>query len=309
MSKGRRKKNESHISVCICTYKRPEMLSHALEGILKQVVDDGFTYEIVIVDNDRTRSAEPVVLQHQNKSVIPIMYSCETEQNIALARNRAIRLSTGNLIAFIDDDECPVKEWLARLYNAKMDYKADGALGPVLPEFPPESPRWLREGNIFNRRRFLTGTKLTVRDTRTGNVLLSRSMFPENEIWFDPAFGLTGGEDVDFFRRQISLGRIFVWCDEAEAYETVTADRCKSSFHLKKYFKIGALNGENLRKDGFSGFIGFFKCILSVLVWSISFIALLPLGKHRWISPILKLSYSSSCVLSYCGIQLEKNRY
>jgi glycosyltransferase involved in cell wall biosynthesis len=285
------------------------MLSVVLTGVAHQVRDSAFTYEVVVVDNDSLRSAEETVQSFQSKNEIKIIYDCEPEQNIALARNRAIQNSNGNYIAFMDDDEYPVKDWLSRLYHTMKEYKADGVLGPVLPSFPPGAPNWLKKGNIFNRRRFSTGTRLTVRDTRTGNVLLSRSVLPEKFTWFDPAFGLTGGEDVDFFRKQIAIGRVFVWCDEAETYETVPSERWKISFHLRKSFKIGALNGETLRKSSFSGFAGLLKSIASVPVWSTALIVLFPFGKHSWISPALKLVYAVSCILSYCGLSLNKNRY
>jgi succinoglycan biosynthesis protein ExoM len=298
-----------HISVCICTFHRPELLSKALAGVSRQVTESAFTFEVVVVDNDHRRSAENTVRLFQPGNATKIIYDCEPEQNIALARNRAIQSATGNLIAFMDDDEYPVEEWLIRLYHTMKEYKADGVLGPVLSALPPEAPQWLKKGNIFNRRRFPTGTRLTIRDTRTGNVLLSRFILQEGSTWFDPAFGRTGGEDVDFFRKQMALDRVFVWCDEAEVYETVTPDRWLSSFHLKKYFKIGVLNGETLRKSSFSGFTGFLKTIVSVPVWSIAVFVLFPFGKHLWIPPTLKLAYSVSCILSYCGLSLKRNRY
>jgi succinoglycan biosynthesis protein ExoM len=298
-----------HISVCICTYKRPNLLKRLLNELDQQLTEGLFEYSIVIVDNDKLKSAQDVALSFQELTKLNVKYCIEPEQNIALARNRAIRSATGNLIVFIDDDEYPVEEWLIRLYHTMKEYKADGVLGPVLPSFPPEAPQWLKKGNIFNRRRFPTGTRLTIRDTRTGNVLLSRSILPEGSTWFDPVFGRTGGEDVDFFRKQMALGRVFVWCDEAEAHETVQPERWQISFHMKKFFIIGALNGENLRKSSFSGFTGFLKSIVSVPVWSIAFFVLFPFGKHLWIPPTLKLTYSVSCILSYCGLSLKRNRY
>jgi succinoglycan biosynthesis protein ExoM len=298
-----------HISVCICTFHRPELLSKALAGATRQVTESAFTFEVVVVDNDYQQSACEIVRLFKPGNATKIIYDCEPEQNIALARNRAIQSATGNLIAFIDDDEYPAEDWLMRLYHTMKESMADGVLGPVLPSFPPEAPQWLKKGNIFNRRRFPTGTQLTVRDTRTGNVLLSLSILPKGSDWFDPAFGRSGGEDVDFFRKQMALGRIFVWCNEAVTYETVSPERWQSSFHLKKYFRIGALNGESLRKNSFSGFFGLLKSIATLPVWSITFFVLFPFGKHLWIPPILKFTYSIGSILSYCGLSLKKNRY
>jgi hypothetical protein len=106
---------------------------------------------------------------------------------------------------------------------------ADGVLGPVLPDFAPEAPEWLRRGAVYQRRRHATGTPIDAGDARTGNVLLRRALFPDGELWFDPAYGRSGGEDSEFFARQFALGRRFVWCDEAEAYEEIPSERWKVS--------------------------------------------------------------------------------
>lgn len=297
-----------HISVCICTFKRPDMLANALDGIVAQVSDAAFTYEVVVVDNDSYRTAEDTVHRFQSHDVLKIIYACEPEQNIALARNMAIQYATGNYIAFLDDDECPVNDWLIRLYHTMKTYKAAGILGPVLPYYPPESPEWLIKGNIFDRRRFPTGNSLTVRDTRTGNVLLARCI-KEGHTWFDPAFGRTGGEDVNFFSKKIAEGHVFVWCDEAVVYETIPPERCKTTFHLKKFFRIGTLNGERLRRNSIAtGLMGFVKTIAPVPIWFVLLLCSFPFGKHKWIRPVLKLTYSISCILAYCGLSLLRHR-
>ena len=284
------------------------MLTKALDGVISQAPGSAFTYEVVVVDNDSQRSAEDIVRRFQSTNELKIIYDCEPEQNIALARNRAIHNAAGNLIAFMDDDEYPMKDWLLRLYHTIKAYKVDGVLGPVVPAFPPEAPQWLKKVNIFDRRRFKTGTRLTVRDTRTGNVLLDRGTLPEEGYCFNPAFGLTGGEDDDFFGRQINSGRAYVWCDEAVAYETVSCERWHTSFHLKKYFRLGTLNGERLRRSGLSGLFGFTKSIIALPVWFFVLLISFPLGKHAWMRPVLKLAYFSSCISAYCGFSLMRYR-
>ena len=98
-----------HLSVCICTYKRPQLLKRLLETLEKQETD-GFTFSVVVADNDEGRSAEPVVLEFSAQSAIPVTYCMESEQNISLARNRAIANASGDFIAFIDDDEFPAND-------------------------------------------------------------------------------------------------------------------------------------------------------------------------------------------------------
>src|SRR5215471_12037699 len=105
----------THITVCICTYKRPRFLRRLLDELRIQDTEDQFSYSIVVADNDHLESAKPVVLEFLKGSSIPIKYCVEPRQNIALARNRAIENASGEYVVFIDDDEFPIRTWLLTL--------------------------------------------------------------------------------------------------------------------------------------------------------------------------------------------------
>ena len=47
-----------HISVCICTYKRPTLLVELIGKIKDQITDNKFSISIVVVDNDGKQSAK-----------------------------------------------------------------------------------------------------------------------------------------------------------------------------------------------------------------------------------------------------------
>src|SRR5213593_4788048 len=88
----------AHISVCVCTYKRPVYLKRLLTELGKQKTDGLFTYSIVVADNDHSRSAEPVVEDFTAGSSIPVRYCVEPRQNIALARNKAVGAACGDYV-------------------------------------------------------------------------------------------------------------------------------------------------------------------------------------------------------------------
>src|SRR3954471_2798209 len=92
-----------HVSVCICTYKRLDLLERLLTGLNAQETEGKFTYSIVVADNDGQRSAEPVAAMFASPSHVPITYCVEPRQNIALTRNKAIEHADGDFVAFIDD--------------------------------------------------------------------------------------------------------------------------------------------------------------------------------------------------------------
>ena len=133
-----------------------------------------FNYSVVIVDNDMAESARQIVELYAAQSKISIEYYVEPEQNIALARNKAVENAKGDFIALIDDDEFPEGDWLLNLFKAFHQYHADAVLGPVKPYFEIDPPEWIVKGKLYERKSFQTGTIICdAKDTRTGNVRLA----------------------------------------------------------------------------------------------------------------------------------------
>jgi glycosyltransferase involved in cell wall biosynthesis len=227
----------------------------------------------------------------------------EPQQNIALARNKAVENSAGQFIAFIDDDEFPPDRWLLTLLEAQKRYQADGVLGPVLPHFDFTPPEWVVKGGIFDRPRYRSGYKMPGHQTRTGNVLLRRSMLEGVECPFRPQFG-TGGEDVDFFTRMVAKGCQFVWCDEAVVYEEIPESRCTWRYLVKRALLRGSTfpkRSEHRIKDTITSLIAvpFYTLILP-------FAALF--GRHLIIRYLIRLCDHFARLLAMCGWELMTHR-
>ena len=101
-----------HISVCICTFKRPRYLARLLKELRSQVTSGEFTYSVVIADNDAQGSARPLAIEFGRLGDLEVTYCVEPRQNISLTRNRAIEQAKGEYLVFIDDDEFPTPTWL-----------------------------------------------------------------------------------------------------------------------------------------------------------------------------------------------------
>jgi succinoglycan biosynthesis protein ExoM len=224
--------SSTHITIAICTFRRPDLLRSLLVDLRDQETDGLFSYSILVVDNDARRSAEEVVRAFAGAQSVPVEYQVEPGQNIALARNRAVACSKGDYLVFIDDDESPIRRWLLTLFEACTRFKAFGALGPVHPRYAETPPRWVVEGKFYDRPTYPTGTVIDWRKGRTGNTLLKMEVFAGLDEPFRPEFRT--GEDQDFFRRVIEKGYFFVWCNEAVAYEMVPASRWNRSFMLRR---------------------------------------------------------------------------
>ncbi len=264
-----------HLTVCICTYRRPELLRRTLRALAAQTTGGRFTFSLVVCDNDRALSARPAVEEFSGSSRIAAHYCAEPQQNIALARNRSVQHARGEFVAFIDDDEFPGTDWLARLLATCESHRAAGALGPVRPHFDQTPPRWLVAGRFCERPEYPTGTVLPAGSCRTGNVLLRRELVAASPAPFRAQFG-TGGEDVDFFQRMTAAGHTFVWCNEAPVHELVPPSRWSRRFLLKR----ALLRGRNNLKLGRHRARALLTSCVAVPAYSLVLPGALLLGQH-----------------------------
>ncbi len=304
------KRTAAHICVCVCTYRRPELLRRLLEALGNLERDGGaFDYSCVVVDNDDSESARAVVEPFITGARYPIRYDVEPQRNIALVRNRAVKLAEGDFVAFIDDDEVPRPEWLANLLATQRRYGADGVLGPVRPYFDATPPAWIVKGKLCERPAHVTGTVLHWRQTRTGNVLMARSLVAGNEAPFNPVFA-SGGEDVDFFRRAIEACRRFVWCEEAPAYELVPPARCRKSYFLKRGLLLGRISlkhGDRKLTLGARIRIGLHSA-LALVIYTFMLPVVLLGGFHRAMIVLIKSSHHLGRVFAIAGVDLMRDR-
>ena len=292
-----------HISVCVCTFKRPDLLRRLLNKLDEQQTKGLFSYSVVVADNDALQSARQVVRDFSAVSSIQTIYCVEPEQNIALARNKALENATGDFIAYIDDDEVPENDWLYNLFKTCNAYGVDGVLGPVKPSFECVPPPWVIKGRFFERPAYDTGYKLACSETRTGNVLLKRSILNENKNWFRAKFG-TGSEDVDFFRRMMETGKVFVWCNDAAVYESIPLQRCKRSYLLK----MALLRGGNSLKHQGGRFRSIIKSFIAVPVYGCALPFLFIAGDHHFMKYLIKFCDHAGKLLSLIGINPVETR-
>ena len=292
-----------HITICICTFKRPVLLKRLLDALVGLKCEGAFTYSVVVADNDGERSAEPVVQEFSAASMLKVTYCFEPRQNIALARNKVLENSDGDYVAFIDDDEYPGAEWLFNLLDTSRQHGADGVLGPVRPHFEEPPPDWAVRGGFFERPRHVTGFRIGLKEARTGNLLFSRRIIEGVAPVFLEQFG-TGGEDVDFFRRMMGQGRVFIWCDEAPVFESVPRSRCNRRYLLRRGLLRGRNNFNNpqgrVRKLAISAF--------AIPLYALALPVCLLLGQHVFLRYTIKLYDHAGRFLTMFGLNPVKDR-
>jgi len=224
-------------SICIATYKRPELLLKLLESLFAQNLPKDFNLEVIVVDNDVEETAKNICNEFKSNDIFKMYYSVQPEKNISLTRNQAVKNSTGEYILFIDDDGYANDNWILELLKCLKTFNADAIFGTVIPYFEEGTPNWIKKSHFFERT--IQNTGETSKFTRTGNCIVKSNLIKSLNGPFDPEFGLTGGEDGILFGRLAAKGARFIFCAEAIVYDFVSKDRANLKWLSKRSFRIG----------------------------------------------------------------------
>jgi glycosyltransferase involved in cell wall biosynthesis len=184
------------VSVVIPTYNRAHFISDAIQSILTQSFRDS---EIIIIGDGSTDNTAEVV------SAFPVIYSCEENKGVSVARNRGIELAQGEYIAFLDSDDIFMEDALAKGvevldkhpevgFSCGQMYIAD-EMGRILKlEKAPLKHSCVRQGKEDIRELLIFGHHFT-----TSTAMVRKSCLDEVGL-FDPSFSY-GSEDIDLFVR------------------------------------------------------------------------------------------------------------
>ena len=227
-------------SVCIATYKRPQLLDRLLSSLEDQELPGNVALEIVVVDNDSDGSAAEVVAGHRDRNRMTFRYFLQPVKNISRARNTAVSNARGTYLLFIDDDEAADRGWAGALLDAAAQYSADAVFGPVFPVFDNDVPEWIRKGEpLFMDTIPKTATGSDAAATWTGNCLVKASILSGIAGPFDPEYGITGGEDTALFNRLRQKGARLIYCNEARVFEHWPLSRTRLPYLLTRGLKGG----------------------------------------------------------------------
>lgn len=112
------------VSIVVNTLNRAESLRRTLLSLRKLAYPE---LEVVVVVGPSTDHTEAVLSEFEGEIKVG---RCE-EPNLSVSRNVGIRLASGELVAFIDDDSIPDPWWLDEVVPAFDDWEVAAAGGPV----------------------------------------------------------------------------------------------------------------------------------------------------------------------------------
>lgn len=232
------------IDICICTYRRPH-LATTLKSLARLERPQATRIRILVADNDASPSAYSLV-QECREGPFPIQYIHAPERNISIARNACLNHATGDLIAWIDDDEIADPQWLVRLLDTLQKGGYDAVFGPAVAIYPSDTPDHIVSGDFHSNRPVVRYGE--VRTGHTCNAIVDMRKPATRALRFDVAMGRIGGEDTDYFHRLWATGSKFGICETALVFEKVTVNRLQLGWLIRRSYNSGHVFGELSRR-------------------------------------------------------------
>jgi glycosyltransferase involved in cell wall biosynthesis len=125
------------LSVAVCTRDRAAKLSNCLESLARMRVPEGLAWELIVVDNGSTDATAEVLRDFEARGAVPLRRCFEPRRGLSTARNHALQVSRGDVIAFTDDDCRVAPDWLAVLAATFASDQAVWFLGGRVELFNP----------------------------------------------------------------------------------------------------------------------------------------------------------------------------
>lgn len=231
------------LTVVISTYNRCEMLTAALDSVLRQESPD-VRYEVIVVDNNSTDSTREVIETCISRGHPNLRYVFEPKQGSSHARNAGITAACSNLIAFADDDVRVAGNWVATIKRAFDEHpEIDCVGGRVLPIWATQPPKWLTRYHWAPLALLDYGDRVLTIGLKNRLCLVSANLAFRRRVFADiGAFapelqrvkdGIGSMEDAELLERYWRTGRECIYLPELIVETEVAAERITKGYHRR----------------------------------------------------------------------------
>lgn len=241
------------LSIIICTYNRSQNLVECFNCLDQQRLERNLNWEIILVDNNSSDATKAAVEDYSKTTTLDIHYVFEANQGLSIARNTGIKHSTGNYIAFIDDDIRVTPTWLNSIYSSFIEHNCDAVGGRIHLESPESLPEWITPDmyGFLGHQDF--GSEPRPMDGISefpfgGNMAIQRRIIDLIGN-FDTNLGRKGeglkkdelfkGEETDFFQRLANAGGKFYYHPDALVFHKILPHQLTKSFFLTLHHNAG----------------------------------------------------------------------
>lgn len=200
------------VSVLIPAYNEEKYILKALECIIQQ---DYANYEVIVIDNASTDQTSTIVREfiEINKWETHIKLIYEGRKGTQYAREAGRKQATGSIIAQIDADCLPLKNWIKKGVKELKGNRIVAVSGPY-DYF--DSPFFIRLLTLLSQFSFLKAMNSFVQFARRGAILIGGNILIKAEVLEKSGGYNTSlsfyGDDVDMALKASSFGKV-VFCN------------------------------------------------------------------------------------------------
>ena len=237
------------VTVILCTYKRCQSLSKALESVAASILPESVEWEVLVVDNNSKDQTRTVVEDFCRRYPGRFRYWFEQKQGKSYALNTAIQEAKGDILAFMDDDVIVDPAWLRNVTAALQSGQWAGVGGRIRAQQTIDAPPWLS----LEGPESLDGM-LALFDLGDQRCELDRPPFGTNMAFPKAIFDKYGSfrtdlgpcpgseirnEDTEFGRRLMSAGEKLWYEPSAVVFHAIPENRLSKEYFLKFWYDHG----------------------------------------------------------------------
>jgi len=253
------------VSIIVPAYNEEKTLCMCLDSLMSLNFSK-HDFEVVVVDNNSTDGTKNIITSY------PVKYIFEGKRSRGAARNKGVKESQGELLAFIDADCVADKDWLLNITKGFTSKEIGGCGGKVLA-YEPRSliEKYIDYRGMYSQEECITNKKTLLPRIITANAAYPRRIVEEVGL-FDSRFA--SQEDIDLAWRVFLKGYKLAYIPEAMVYHRhrktlVDAvrqcfERGQFSIYLQqKYINLGKMpfficyNSNNFFLEQFKALISF----------------------------------------------------
>ncbi|MFO1220336.1 MAG: glycosyltransferase family A protein [Burkholderiaceae bacterium] len=228
------------VVIGIPTFRRPQSLRLLLESLVPELADRQVL--VIVADNDCGQRV-PMLVREFSKRIAEICSIAVSTRGIAAVRNALVdaayeRAPGWQLLIMLDDDGEVQPGWFHALTMVARSTAAHVTGAAVVCPLPPGAGLLARNSEFALRERWPTGVVAMLAVGQ--NMCIARQV--EQLVarpWFNGEYGLSGGEDHEFFAKVKQAGGILAWADEAVVSEPQPPERLSGRAVLYRSLTTG----------------------------------------------------------------------
>jgi len=254
------------ISIIIPTRNRRELLEKTLQSIVN-CNNNGIHFEVIVIDNNSSDDTELLTLKYK-EHLKNLKYFKELLPGLHSGRHRGMIESSGEILAYLDDDAEIEKDWLIGIEKNFKDNELVLLGGNNYPNWTQTPPKWLRR--MWEEAKESNGYlgALSLIESDSTNNMNARLVFGCNFIIRKSALKKIGGFHPDSLPEQflsfrgdgetyvsnkiIELGMKVKYDSRVSIRHAVTKERMSSKYFRKRAFNQGVSNSYSDLRRGFT---------------------------------------------------------